>query len=306
MRQRIILSLKNELHKRVVICNPQIYPTWDNYISYVHTYGVVIEGEPIETLGYVDGLSFVDPMGNFVFLGGNEVLLDDKYQAQAIILPQSLTPMKSLENATKSIVSSLHAKFNLMGHISVRFVSSWDGLDNIPRLAALSVLTGISPAYHAIGNAAIIDDRYVPLPKCLVPLEFPKGKLLWTALTCRWSYDSLVAVGLHVINIPIAFHRPLKGARDDVFMKLSCMKGISFDKAAKTGTIFHHVDSIISGHVSLTTISPMRRKTIFLAITALEYIIQQYGRADIEESNTWEQVTSISGRLKALIKEEDK
>jgi IQ domain-containing protein H len=174
VRQRIISTLRNEFPRKVVICNTHIYPKWENYLAQVQVHGLVIEEEPIEKLGYVEGLCFVDPQGEITYHDDCEMVVDDKYQTQAILMPQSCAPKKAVEGASKAIVKDLFTKFQVIGHVTVQYVVSWNGLKAIPRLSALGIRTGFTPSFSTIGNAAVISNKYTALPKSLIP-AFPEG-----------------------------------------------------------------------------------------------------------------------------------
>lgn len=282
VRKRIMLALKNELHKKIVICNESLYSNnWDIYVKYLQQVGAVIEAEPIEKLGYVDSLCFVDPCGKVSYYGGMDLVHDEKYQIQGLLMPQTLAPVQSLKSVSEVIANMLYSKFELIGYLTIKFVSLWDALDNMPRLLTLNIQCGMNAAFNTLGNIGVIDDVNIRLPKSLIPNYFPPGK--------------------HVVVIPVTFHRPLVNARDDVFFKLCKMKGISFDRYLKVGTIFFLIDSIIGGRLSILVLASSRRKSIKLAIHSLNFIIQQYGKADFNEINAWDQVTSILSKLKLLV-----
>jgi lipoprotein signal peptidase len=107
-----------------------------------------------------------------------------------------------------------------------------------------------------------------------------------------------------MVTIPYAFHGPMKGVREEVFFKHCRMHGISFDRVNNSGTYFHLIDSVIGGAVSMMTIASSRRRSLHLAIAALSFIIQQFGREHPDLTNSWGQVTSILASLKSILKAE--
>jgi len=249
-------------------------------------YGCVIEAEPIEKTGNVQGLCFVDPIGKVTYYGGVDVIMDDKYQIQGYIYPQTKVPILALEQATITIVKSLHKKFEVIGYVTIKYVVCFDGLDNIPKTLAEGIYLGMTPVFTSLSNVSILTMNDVAIGKSLLPAEFPSNR--------------------SVVIIPMAIHEPLKGSRDDIFFKLCHMKGISYDRNRKTGTLFNLIDSILSGAVSFITICSSRRKAIDLAIYVCNFIIQQYGKLPGDIEMSWEQVTSILSSLRYIMKQDNK
>eukprot|EP01035_Chromulina_nebulosa_P018997 gene18997-24815_t len=126
------------------------------YIGYIEMYGCIIEAEPIEKTGNVQGLCFVDPKGRITYYGGVDVIMDDKYQIQGYIYPQTKVPILALEQATVAIVKSLHKKFEVIGYVTIKYVVCFDGLDNIPKTLAEGIYLGMTPVFTSLSNVSIL------------------------------------------------------------------------------------------------------------------------------------------------------
>jgi hypothetical protein len=155
VRKRVMHALKNELAKITVFSRHDIYGTLEVYYKYLKQYGGLIEAEPLETNGYVLGMCFIDPHGAVHVAQGVELLMDDKYQIQGYLGPQTITPKKALVGATTAIASYLHANYSATGYLTVEYMSFWDSLDEVPRLAAIGFRFGMHAAFSGLGTAAV-------------------------------------------------------------------------------------------------------------------------------------------------------
>ena len=133
VRKRLLAYLTIDLSRRVKICRKDIYRDWDYFIRMMKQYGAVLEAEPIETIGFVNGLCFIDPSGNIDLSTGMEVYVDSCYQNQGYHFPQRMTPDLALHGATRAVARTLFGKYGLIGYVTVKFQSYWDALDNTPR-----------------------------------------------------------------------------------------------------------------------------------------------------------------------------
>lgn len=52
----------------------------------------------------------------------------------------------------------------------------------------------------------------------------------------------------------------------------------------------------------MMTVASSRKKSLHLAIAALSFIVQQFGREQAEESTSWGRATSILASLKSILK----
>ena len=83
--------------------------------------------------------------------------------------------------------------------------------------------------------------------------------------------DSQSLGGKSFVYVPFAYHRPLTTSRDDAFLKFCRMKGITFDPDARIGTLFFHIDSVVSGALSLLSLASTRKRAVETAIQVLSY-----------------------------------
>jgi hypothetical protein len=177
VRKRVLQMLKKDLAQKVRICRKDIYPDWDYYLRLMRRYGAVAEAEPIEKLGYVDGICFVDPTGAVHGCKGVEVVQNDQYQVENYLFPQSITPRSALEGATTAIAQNLFERFSVVGYVTVQFMSFWDPHDNLPRLWAVGLQLGMRGTHGALGTLAVMPHKSpapMQMPLSLMP-EIPEG-----------------------------------------------------------------------------------------------------------------------------------
>jgi len=297
VRKRILAVLKNSLEKHVKICKKDIYPSFTAFAERMHRIGGVVEADPIEKLGYVDGMCFVSSTGRVTFYAGLDVFVDDRLQVQTFMGPQTAIPTKALTGATEAMATHIHQKWKYVGYLTVRFLAFWDGLDGIPRLWGTSIHCGHSPQWGSFGTAAVAMNPVPYIPNHIVPLAVPDfGQSAGT--------DSKLASGKFCLFIPMLYHEPLKGTRDDVFFKFCIMRGIAFDRIDKTGILFFLIDSIIGGRLSFMSVANSRFRALEQAINAITYIAQQFGK-DGSGRNV-DDLSSILLGLKKAFKAEER
>jgi hypothetical protein len=164
VRKRVMHALKDELAKRIVFAQPDVIPSLDIFYKHMRQHGCVIEAEPLEYGGTAWGLCFIDPNGNIEVKDGVELLTDDKYKVQGYIGPQTITPRKALSGATMAVARYLYAHFGCIGYLTVEFMTHWDSLDEIPRLAATSFKFGMHAVFSGVGTAAVTVSPGISLP----------------------------------------------------------------------------------------------------------------------------------------------
>lgn len=187
VRKRVLQMLKKEFVTKSRLCRRDIYPDWEYYLRLMKQYGAVVEAEPLEKLGYVDGICFVDPTGDIHGCKGVEVHVNDQYQVENFLYPQGLTPRSALEGATIAISKNLYQRFNVVGYVTVQFMSFWDAHDNIPRLWAIGLQLGMRSTNGALGtlSIAVRDPKHVmqQMPLSLMP-DIPEGEFFFFKYNC--------------------------------------------------------------------------------------------------------------------------
>ena len=256
-------------------------------------------------------------------------MVDDRYQAQAYIGPQSRVPKAALRGATRAIAEQLYSSWGVVGYVAVEYQAYWDTLDDTPRVNAMGVQFGLTPVFGGLGSAAVASGAVAgavagagssggtgpatgydntsgvsadgagrggpsaPLPPSLLPRD-----------------DSQSLGGKSFVHIPYAYHQPLQSSRDDAFLKFCRMKGITFDPEAHIGTLFFHVDSVVSGALSALSLGSTRRRAVETSIQAMSFVMDQYGRdrevREATERPTWDSLSTILHNMKTLYKRDYK
>ena len=181
VRKRVLQMLKKEFIHKIRICRKDIYTDFEFYIRIMRQYGGIIEAEPLEKLGYVDGICFVDPTGDVHGCKGVEVVVNDNYQTENYLYPQNITPHTALYSATIAIAKHLYTKCNVIGYVTIQFLSFWDVHDNLPRLWAVGLQLGMRCTYGALGTMAIASytaEEPFQMPLSLMP-DLPEGEILF-------------------------------------------------------------------------------------------------------------------------------
>jgi hypothetical protein len=61
VRKRVMQCLRAEMGTKAVVCRRDLHGGWEQFERYFKLYGMVIEAEPLNVIGAVQGLCFVDP-----------------------------------------------------------------------------------------------------------------------------------------------------------------------------------------------------------------------------------------------------
>lgn len=179
VRKRLLTALKNAINSKIRICRKDIYANFDYYCRWIRQYGCTIESEPIEKLGQVEALCFIDPLGNITSCRGVEVLFDSNYQTQGYVYPQTITPNQALDGASRMLCGYLFSKYKIMGCVTIKFISLWDAYEAKPRLWASGIQCGRTAIYGALSIAALAtQEKKVPIPLSGLP-EVPEGNNIY-------------------------------------------------------------------------------------------------------------------------------
>jgi hypothetical protein len=230
VRKRVVRALKKDLHHKAVISRRDIYPSFEYFTRLMKQFGAVVEAEPMEKLGYVDGICFVDPLGNVHGCKGVEVTLNYNYQVVHYSYPQTLTPKQAIEGATTAVAKSLFTRFNVIGFVTVQFLSFWDPHDQMPRMWAV----GMRAIFGAIGTTALACKSTALLEQSQLSLmyDIPEGidvpvvvvfDPAIDATNSRRSTSRFPSIDRNMVYIPIVVYAPLRSSHDDLFFKL-CRK----------------------------------------------------------------------------------
>lgn len=263
-----------------MICRPDVYgETWDRYEAHIKQHGLVIEADPLNLSGYVYGLCFVDPNGGVEMSVGVDVIVDENYQVQGYIGPQSKIPNQALQSVTKLIAETLYQKYGVIGYLSVEYQATWDDLENRPCICVLGVKCGLTNAFVGSGAATVSSQKTkTPMeniyPRSLVPkLGGGGGGDKQGVLPQLATTQSMK----HFVYMPYLHHRPLTCTRDQSFFKFCKRRMIYFDSVARSGVMFFPIGSIQGGAISALSIESTRRQAIESAMRMLRFVIDHYG-----------------------------
>jgi len=309
VRKRLLSYLTSELSNKVKICRRDIYSDWDFYLRMMKQYGAVVEAEPIETIGFVNGLCFIDPSGEVQSCSGVELYLDHNFQPQAYHCPQMMTPTLALEGATRAVAQTLFRKYGLIGYVTVSFQSYWDALDNIPRLWGVGLKFGMSDVFGAIGTVAVVSahsqfqlqQSQKSKPSKSQPLNADKPPPT-DKPQLPFSLVTTLPDDRCMTYVPFAVHEPLRTFTDESFFKLCRMRGIAFDMNNRSGTLFFVIDSVVGGAVSVLCVGTTRKKATAQVINALTFVAQQFGKDLSSEHRRCDNLTTILINMKKILK----
>ena len=106
------------------------------------------------------------------------------------------------------------------------------------------------------------------------------------------------------VYLPHVHHTTLSLCRDEIFLKICKMKGISFDMKKRKGTLFFHVDKLLGECISTICIESTKQKSLINAINTLNFIIDSFGKDSRNFSSS--SLSSILYNLQTILKKEIK
>lgn len=142
-RARLLKTIRSSLHRVILICNREAYPTWARFLENLARVGGIIEAEAPERRGYPAAHLFLSPTGNITDVSQTEMLLDVCHQSVGCLYPQECVSSNALSGASIAIGRELYLR-GVMGHISVYFVVFSDDRTRAPRLWATGLELGLS------------------------------------------------------------------------------------------------------------------------------------------------------------------
>ena len=219
--------------------------------------------------------------------------MDTNYQVQGYIGPQTRVPHPALQGATAAVAKLLNEKWGVIGYVCVEYQTHLDPVDQAPRLQAVGLKLGLSPAFLGVGAAALAGSKGGDSD-----LELAKGQLPSSDRTHSKNF----------VYLPYGYHRPLSTSRDDIFLRVCKMNGVGLDVESRSGTLFFHIDAMIGGSISTLCMANSRRRAVDVAIHTLSFIIDHFGK-DIDDDIRcyhWEALPSILSNLRILSKREKK
>ena len=69
VRKRVMQCLRAEIAAKAVVCRKDLHGSWEHFERYFRQYGMVIEAEPLNVIGNVQGLCFIDPSNGHAQVG---------------------------------------------------------------------------------------------------------------------------------------------------------------------------------------------------------------------------------------------
>ena len=283
VRKRLMPQLVEEIAYVVNITKIDIFPSWKDYCNGVALYGALIEAEH-KVMDFIDATAFITPSGDVESILGVNSFANDKLQIHSFAYPQSSVSQSDIFDVMKTIAENLHTSYEVIGYFSVRFSCYCDSNDGVIRIYGQSIHLGFTPLFGAAGTTGILGGLSKKLPSSSCP-DIPKDRF--------FAY------------VPLAYHQPLVGARDEAFFRLAKMHRIVYDMESKTGTLFFLVDSLVGGAVSILCVGNTRKRAIEHAVNALNFINQQFGKDSTPiEERPWFNLSDILHDLKIVLRKE--
>lgn len=142
-RARVLKTLRSGLHRSVLICSKEAYPTWQCFLAHLARVGGVVEAEAPEHRNYPSTHLFLSPTGKIIFLSETEMLFDICHEKVGCTHPQSCVSPHALRGASAAIARELYER-GVVGYLSLHFVVFWDNKVEAPRLWATGLELGLS------------------------------------------------------------------------------------------------------------------------------------------------------------------
>jgi hypothetical protein len=133
-----------EVASKVKITHPHIYASWKAYVEKMSESGAVMEAEP-KVINFVDAMCFITPSGETESIVGVNGYANDRLQMHSYAYPQCSVPASDITEVMTVIAARIHADFDIIGYVTVRFTSYCDSKDGVMRLFGHSIYLGLTP-----------------------------------------------------------------------------------------------------------------------------------------------------------------
>lgn len=142
-RSRLLTTLRDSLHRDILIYSTEMYATWTHFLAHLVRVGGVIDAEAPEMRKYPSAHLFLSPNGQITFLSETEKLLDACHRYVGCVHPQGCVSPNVLCGASAAVGRELFSR-GVMGYLSVHFVVYWSDQVEAPRLWAIGLELGLS------------------------------------------------------------------------------------------------------------------------------------------------------------------
>eukprot|EP01062_Namystynia_karyoxenos_P008261 TRINITY_DN12903_c0_g1_i2.p1 TRINITY_DN12903_c0_g1~~TRINITY_DN12903_c0_g1_i2.p1 ORF type:complete len:950 (+),score=248.72 TRINITY_DN12903_c0_g1_i2:105-2954(+) len=270
-RERVYLELRDNIARRAKIVTPTLYPDWAAFVQDFNTHGGVLEAVPPDCVSSPTAHIFISPDGVVELLSVQEQMLSPQYCCTGVRWPQTSVPHEAVRDAALSVGSVCYQK-KVMGHVSMDFVVYRNKQQQL-RMWAVDLdlhLTGPALAHRLFEFTA--GCKADPATgTCYAEAQTGPQQLVHRPLC--YAYSGLL------------YHPYIGALRHSVFFNHCRQRGLAFDAATRTGTIFHLVDTLLKGCVGALCIGADMVRVSTALCDFVDFLVEQLGSGPAPGSN---------------------
>ena len=267
LQTKLIEALRAELPSKVIINMRWLWRSWRDYTLAFRRVGGVIEASPLQTSSSPSVNLCIDPDGGIRITSVHEQILSSPYTFVGAAFPQTAVPYPALREASLAVAKAAFER-GILGHVGIDFVSFFDSdgqlrvwaIDLNVRLTQTAVSFGFFD-FLVGGSFDVATGRYAVKPP---------------------GPDGAGSGGLqqrsYVMN-EMLYHPQLPQTHHSAFFSLCRLKGVSFDLAERTGTVFNLMDSFAGGVIGVLTVGTSLLDSLRKFADCLDFMQKNVGPA---------------------------
>jgi len=284
VQERLVEELRAELPSKVVINMRWLYQSWRAFTVAFRRVGGVIEASPLETSSSPSVNMRIDPDGALRITSVHEQIFSSPYTFVGAAFPQTAVPYPALREASLAIGRAAFER-GILGHVGVDFVAFFDN-DGQLRVWAVDLNLRLTHTAVTFGF-----------------FDFLVGGTFDVA-TGRYSVQPEGASGglqqrSYVMN-EMFYHPQLPNTHHSAFFNLCRLKGVSFDLAERTGTVFNLMDSFAGGVLGILTVGTSLLDSLRKFADCLDFMQKQVGPATGGKPTGLTHETTFKDIIKAI------
>ena len=297
------------LETHVHIHNKEVYPTWDSYVRAFASVGGIIEAYPEWVVGSPSANVYIDPLGNIEILSTHEQIFAKDFTFVGASFPQSSVPHLPLAKATMAIAKRCYEE-GIIGYFGIDFVALRQ--EGFLRLWAVDLNLHTTKTQLTFqffdfvsGGTFNAESGIYSMP---YGISYTDSSNVNNDPSSALAHDG--SRRCYVMTDFVSSSR-FEGLQLKTFFKDCRNLGLTYDVGECTGTVFHVIDTLSTGVLSIfsaghTVVDSMKEASRTLSVLARRFG-QTVSRGGANENESFHRIYStlrfIADKLRAPVRE---
>eukprot|EP00742_Colponemidia_sp_Colp-10_P007009 GILJ01007522.1.p1 GENE.GILJ01007522.1~~GILJ01007522.1.p1 ORF type:complete len:1129 (-),score=134.43 GILJ01007522.1:199-3585(-) len=295
IREKLLEALVKALPKRVNICMPRLYPSWNEFLTEFTRVGGVIEAVPAHILGSPTASILVEPSGDIKLLSTADQLFSRPYVYAGAVIPQQSVSHKLICLKALSVGNILYDK-GYIGYASIDFVFTQDPQVPEPVLYGVDLNLHMADLNASFSMFSFLAGGQYNKETGQYLIERKSSAVIADSSNPKEPTEGQEWVSRSVVVCNYVFHPSLMGFQHNAFFHMCKLEGISFNLELKVGLSFLLMDSLASGVLGMVAVGISNQDALKKLMNGLQFIAIQ---ASNQSSSSI--VDSLQGRTDEIL-----